>query len=93
MHEIIAECCDLFSQRFPICLEFALYDEYKRKYSATEVENHLPQSPRHKFPLKDGWLYKRGDVSGFRDIRLKSNSLYYFVLECQELEKKALYTP
>jgi hypothetical protein len=63
MHEIVNECCDLFLQKFPLSFEFALYDEYKRKNNAEPDELKLPQPPLQKFPLKDGWLYKRGDVS------------------------------
>mmetsp|Transcript_676 Transcript_676/g.1575 ORF Transcript_676/g.1575 Transcript_676/m.1575 type:complete len:117 (+) Transcript_676:133-483(+) len=61
LHEIVDECCDLFLQKFPLSFEFALYDEYKRKSSVPERECRLPQPPLHKFSLKDGWLYKRGD--------------------------------
>ena len=64
MHEIVNECCELFLNLYPLAFEFALFDEYKRKYNDSEPdESQLPQPPLQKFPLKDGWLYKRGDVS------------------------------
>jgi hypothetical protein len=64
MHEIVDECCDLFLQKFPLCFEFALYDEFKRRnYAEPDEECTLPKPPLHTFSLKEGWLYKRGDVS------------------------------
>jgi hypothetical protein len=63
MHEIVKECCDLFLQKFPLSFEFSLYDEYKNSTLSEAEESLLPQPPLQKFPLKDGWLYKRGDVS------------------------------
>lgn len=64
MHEIVNECCDLFINIYPLAFDFFLYDEYKKKNNSEPDESLLPQPPLQKFPLKDGWLYKRGDVSG-----------------------------
>ena len=77
MHEIVNECCDLFQQKFPLSFEFALYDEYKRKNSLEPDDAQLPQPPLHKFPLKDGWLYKRGDVSYIHRHNMINKGQYY----------------